>query len=160
MRILVVSDTHGRHANLDKILETVGQIDMFVHLGDVENGEFYLDAVIECEKHIIGGNNDFFSDLPREEEFYIGKKKVFITHGHPYGVSAGTEELKRAGTSRGVDIVMFGHTHRPYLEIGEEITLLNPGSVSYPRQSGRKAGYMIITVEPDGELSYQQKFLN
>ena len=69
MRILVVSDTHGRHANLDKILETVGQIDMFVHLGDVENGEFYLDAVIECEKHIIGGNNDFFSDLPREEEF-------------------------------------------------------------------------------------------
>ena len=160
MRVLVVSDTHGRHTNLDKILEMVGPMDMFIHLGDVENGEFYLDVVIECEKHIIGGNNDFFSDLPREEEFYIGKKKVFITHGHSYGVSAGTEELKRAGISRGADIVMFGHTHRPYLEVGEEITLLNPGSVSYPRQSGRKASYMIITMDSKGELSYQQQFLD
>lgn len=160
MRILVVSDTHGRHTNLDQILKKVGEMDMFIHLGDVENGDVYLDVIIECEKHIVGGNNDFFSGLPREDEFYIGKKKVYITHGHQYGVAYGVEEIKREGLSRGADIVMFGHTHRPYLEIGENITILNPGSVSYPRQAGRKSSYMIIELNKDGEISYQQNFLD
>ena len=41
---------------------------------------------------------------------------------------------------------MFGHTHRPYLDQGKEITVLNPGSVSYPRQEGRKGSYMIMEM--------------
>ena len=36
MRILIVSDTHGRHQALDRALEEAGAIDMFIHLGDVE----------------------------------------------------------------------------------------------------------------------------
>ena len=69
MKILIVSDTHGRHQALDRALEEAGKIDMFIHLGDVEGGEDYLEAVVECEKHIIRGNNDFFTELTREEEF-------------------------------------------------------------------------------------------
>ena len=84
MKILIVSDTHAKHGNLDYVLEQAGSIDLFIHLGDVEGDEEYLDAVIECEKHIVRGNNDFFSRLPREEEFDIGKYHVFITHGHYY----------------------------------------------------------------------------
>ena len=76
MRILIVSDTHGRHGNLDRALEEAGEIDVFIHLGDVEGGEEYIDAVVECEKHMVRGNNDFFTDLPREEEFYLDKYKV------------------------------------------------------------------------------------
>lgn len=87
MKILVVSDTHGRHANLDRALKETGEIDGFIHLGDIEGGENYIDAVVSCEKHMVRGNNDFFSDLPREEEFYLGKYKVFITHGHAYYAS-------------------------------------------------------------------------
>ena len=63
MRILIVSDTHGRHQALDRALEEVGEIDMFIHLGDVEGGEDYLEAVVECEKHIIRGNNDFLQNF-------------------------------------------------------------------------------------------------
>lgn len=159
MRVLVVSDTHGRHTNLDRILQEVGRIDMFVHLGDVEDGDVYIDVVVECEKHIIGGNNDYFSALPREEDFYIGTHKVYITHGHQYSVSYETESIKKAGLERGADIVMFGHTHKPFLEIGEDITLLNPGSVSYPRQKGRQPGYMILELDKKGEITYHQCYL-
>ncbi|MDU7709238.1 MAG: metallophosphoesterase family protein, partial [Clostridium sp.] len=87
MKVLIVSDTHGNHYNLDRILDQAGTVDMFIHLGDVEGGEEYLDAVVDCEKHMVKGNNDFFSDLPKEEEFSIGNYKVFITHGHGYYVS-------------------------------------------------------------------------
>ena len=94
MRILIVSDTHGYHRNLDRALESAGAVDMFIHLGDVEGGEEYINAVVACEKHIVRGNNDFFSELPKEDEFYIGEKKVFITHGHTYCVSLDPQQVK------------------------------------------------------------------
>lgn len=159
MKILIVSDTHGRHRNLDRALERECPVDMFIHLGDVEGGETYIDAVVECEKHVVKGNNDFFSDLPREEEFYIGSRKVFITHGHNYYVSLDPERIKDEGRARQSDIVMFGHTHRPYLDIDDDITVLNPGSLSYPRQEGRKGSYMILEIDEEGEAAYQEKFL-
>ena len=49
MRVLIVSDTHGRHTSLDRALKEAGEIDMFIHLGDVEGGEDYIEAV-------VGGN--------------------------------------------------------------------------------------------------------
>lgn len=160
MRVLIVSDTHGRHGNLDRVLEQTGKIDMFIHLGDVEGDEEYLEAVIECEKHIVRGNNDFFSYLPKEEEFYIGKYKVFITHGHNYYVSLDSDMIREEGRARHADIVMFGHTHRPYLDREEDITVLNPGSLSYPRQEGRKCSYMIMELDKSDRLHFAEKFLD
>jgi putative phosphoesterase len=111
------------------------------------------------KKHMIRGNNDFFSYLPAEEEFWIGKKKVFITHGHSYYVSMETEQIREEGAARNADIIMFGHTHRPYFEERDGITVLNPGSLSFPRQEGRRGSYMIL--ETDGEEKYEfvQHFL-
>lgn len=160
MRVLIVSDTHGNHRNLDKILDRVGRIDMFIHLGDVEGGEAYLDAVVDCEKHMVRGNNDFFSDLPKEEEFYIGKYKTFISHGHGYFVSLDAEYIKEEGESRSADIVMFGHTHKPYFDRTPEIIVLNPGSVSYPRQEGHKGSYMVLELDEEDNLDFQQCFLD
>ncbi len=39
MKILIVSDTHGKHKNLKEILSRVKDIDLMIHLGDVEGGE-------------------------------------------------------------------------------------------------------------------------
>ena len=159
MRVLIVSDTHGRHGGLDRALQEAGNIDMLIHLGDVEGGETYIDAVADCEKHIIRGNNDFFSELPREEEFYIGSHKVFITHGHAYYVSLDPEYIREEGKARGAEIVMFGHTHRPFFEDDNGIIVLNPGSLSFPRQEGRKGSYIILEMDEDGGLEFSQKYL-
>ena len=102
MKVLIVSDTHGRHTGLDRVLEKEGKIDLFIHLGDIEGGESYINSVVECEKHMVRGNNDFFSDLPREEEIDIGGYKAFITHGHPYYVSLDSEYIREEGAARKV----------------------------------------------------------
>ncbi len=159
MKVLIISDTHGNHRNLDKILELVPHIDMLIHLGDVEGGEEYLNKVLRCEKHMVRGNNDFFSDLPKEDEFYIGRYKVFITHGHGHYVSLDPEYIKAEGIARHADIVMFGHTHRPFFYESDEITVLNPGSVSYPRQEGRKGSYMLMELDKEEKLHFQQCYL-
>lgn len=156
MRILVISDSHGKNDDVKRVLEQVGEIDMFIHLGDVERGPDYIKELAGCETHMISGNNDYDIDLPDSDTFMIGDKKVFITHGHRFYVGGGVEHLKQYAIESGYDIVMYGHTHVPYLERTPEVTILNPGSISYPRQDGRQHTFMIIEVDNKGELHYHK----
>ena len=114
MRVLIISDTHGRHTAFDRAIMEAGKIDYLVHLGDTEGGEDYIEAFCGCPAYILAGNNDFFSRNLREMEIYFGKKKAFMAHGHQYSVSLGVERILDEGRSRNADIVMFGHTHRPH----------------------------------------------
>ena len=68
MRILIVSDTHGKHKNLKEILTRVKDIDLMIHLGDVEGGEEEIVQMAGCPVEMVSGNNDFFSDLEREKD--------------------------------------------------------------------------------------------
>lgn len=52
-----------------------------------------------------------------------------------------------------------GHTHRPYLEQDKGITVLNPGSLSYPRQEGRKPSYMIMDLDRNGEAHFTINYI-
>lgn len=161
MKILVVSDTHRKDDNLKRVLSEECPLDMLIHLGDAEGSEHFIPDWVnpECRMEMVLGNNDFFSRLDREREIDIAGHKAFITHGHYYGVSMGPEGLVDEAKSRGCDIAMYGHTHRPFLDVIDGVTVLNPGSLSYPRQEGRRPSYMIIHVDADGKMDYQQKYL-
>lgn len=159
MKVLIVSDTHKHHENLIRVLERVGKIDLMIHLGDAEGYEDDIADMAGCPMEIVAGNNDFFSTLPREKELQIGKYKILITHGHYYYVSTGVEDIKKDAAGRGMDIVMFGHTHRPLLERGKGIIALNPGSISYPRQEGRKPSYAIMEIDKAGEAHFTIEYL-
>lgn len=159
MRILIVSDTHKAHGNLERALEKEGLLDMLIHLGDVEGKADYIEAVAGCPVHMVSGNNDFFSDLPWEEEFFIGDHHVFITHGHGYFVGMNEDRLKAEARGRGADIVMYGHTHMPALTVEPDLITLNPGSISYPRQKGRKPSYILMEVDQDGKVSCEIRYL-
>lgn len=159
MKILIVSDTHGRDTTLKHLLEQVKPIDMLIHCGDVEGSEDYIRSLAQCPVHIVAGNNDFFCDLPREEEFLIGKYRVLLTHGHYYYITMGTQMIKEDAKARGFDIVMFGHTHRPYLEQDKGIVVLNPGSLSFPRQEGRKPSFIIMDLDRKGEAHFTINYL-
>ena len=107
----------------------------------------------------MGGNNDFFSELPREEDFEIQGKHIFITHGHYYYVTMNEEYLKKEAKKRGVDIVMYGHTHRPAYSKKDGLITLNPGSIAYPRQIGREPSYMIMEIDENGTVNVQLMYV-
>ena len=159
MKILIVSDTHGRLANLEEVLEREGKIDMLLHLGDLENEEYSIEAIAEWPCYMVAGNNDLFSYLPKEREVQIGKYKVWMTHGHQYYVSMGTSRLREAAKARGVDIALFGHTHKPCVDDSDSPILINPGSVSYPRQEGRKASYVVMEIDQEGNAQFHLKYI-
>ena len=159
MRVLIVSDTHRSNANFLKVIEKIGPIDMLVHCGDVEGSEYLIENAAKCPVEIVSGNNDFFSQLPQEREFNIGKYRVWVTHGHTYYVSMGSEMLKQEAVARGVDIVFFGHTHRPVIEYGAGVIAVNPGSISYPRQDGRKPSYALMDIDRHGEAHFTISYI-
>lgn len=159
MKVLVMSDTHGLHENLDRVLEQECPCDLIIHLGDIEDAVTYIETAAGCPVEAVRGNNDYFSKLPDEKILTLNNRKILITHGHYYYVDAGIEHLMKEAHGRGVDIVMFGHTHRPIMRKRGELTALNPGSLSYPRQEGHKPSYSVMEINEKGETQIFFKFL-
>lgn len=161
MRIMIVSDTHGREENLERALEEAGRIDRLIHLGDVEGGEDYIRMITGViPVNMVAGNCDYWSsDLPEEIVLELGEHKAFLTHGHLYGVNGGVRHLRTKALEKGADIAMFGHTHRPYLEEDEGVLILNPGSLSFPRQEGRDPSYLIMEMDEQGKIECTPCFL-
>lgn len=159
MKVLVISDTHGYEGDVLRILYREKNIDLLIHCGDVEGGERKIREMCGCPCWFVKGNNDYFSDLPQHAVFKVGKYTIFVAHGHQYGVSVTKGRLEAEARKWGADIAMFGHTHYPYLEEKGDIILLNPGSLTYPRQEGRQGSYLLMELDGEGEAHFQQRFL-
>ena len=160
MRILIISDTHRKDENVEKILKKEGAFDRVIHLGDVEGSQKKLTRMVKCPMDMGAGNNDMFGDLPKEKELELCGHHILLTHGHYYYVSLDTAMLGSDAGARGFDIVLYGHTHRPKIEERGGVILANPGSVAYPRQEGRKPSYIIMKLEENGETDFEIKYLD
>lgn len=147
MKVLIVSDTHRHEDNLIKALEKEKNLDLLIHCGDVEGAEYEIENYAGCQTLFVAGNNDYFSRLSRELETQIGEFRVWVTHGHSYYVNANPEYIKKEARARKMDIVMFGHTHRPVIEQSKGLIVINPGSLTYPRQEGRRPSYAVMEIE-------------
>lgn len=160
LKVLIVSDSHGRNDYVKLAMEQAGTFDAFIHLGDVEDDVEELRSLAGCPSYIVMGNNDYGLGLPEHLNIIIGGKKIFLTHGHRYGVNYDLKRLGLLGTLNRMDIVMYGHTHYPYLDIGEDITMLNPGSLTYPRQEGRARTFLTMEIDEQGNVEFVWHELN
>ena len=160
MRILVISDTHRKDSNVEKILKKEGKFDRILHLGDVEGSQKKLVRMAGCPIDIVAGNNDILGELPKEKELELCGHHILMTHGHYYYVSLDTGMLASDAGARGFDIVLYGHTHRPKIEEKNGVILVNPGSVAYPRQEGRRPSYIIMQLDEKGKTDFEIKYLD
>lgn len=151
MKILIISDTHRKNEDFEKVLKATGPIDLLVHCGDVEGGEYYFSKAVDCPSYIVQGNNDYFSPLSPEVLFDAEGYRIWVTHGHKHFVSINRAFLVEEAKDRQANIVFFGHTHCPVVECVDGIWLVNPGSLSYPRQEGRRYTYAVAELNSESE---------
>ena len=52
-RALIVSDTHGREENLERVLAEIGMPDALIHLGDSEGGEDTIPMLVTCPVYMV-----------------------------------------------------------------------------------------------------------
>lgn len=168
MKILIVSDSHGRS---DRIYQAADleKPDMIIHLGDLEDMKSSVEQRLGAPKIpcvFIKGNCDYRSqgDLMSVSDFHLKGHRFFCTHGHLYSVNYGIDTLVYAAEEKNCDIVLFGHTHRPFNEFVEgsfgrpKVHVLNPGSISLPR-GGSPRSYMIMDLRDSGAYDVTLKTL-
>lgn len=148
MKIIVVSDTHGRTEALENLLarEDVRKADWLVHCGDIGDDERWLRNAFAGAVSIVAGNCDYFTDLPKELTVEREGRRFLITHGHRY-LSGGISRLWYRAKEEACDVVLFGHTHMPLVAEEDGVLFVNPGSVALPRQADRRRTYAVINVE-------------
>ena len=125
MKILVFSDSHGMVGFMQRIAEKE-KPDMILHLGDLESdcdGAFGDLRVVK-----VRGNCDFHSFEEKERFLDFGFTKIWMTHGHLYGVKSGLSSLLSHGEELGANVILYGHTHRRYLLETDRYTVMNPGT--------------------------------
>lgn len=150
-RILIMSDSHQRIENALRAIEQAGEIDLMIHAGDVGMDYLALSNACRVYNYIIQGNNDIYYPLPKHAIFQLGKYNVYVNHGHRLGVDYGTNSLEYKALEYGCNIAIYGHTHKPYFHKDDEMMVLNPGSITLPRQGDRKKTYMIMNIDDAGE---------
>lgn len=142
MKIIVISDSHG---NSQGILDAVFDENpaLILHLGDYERDcDKVRKAYPSINLRAVRGNGDFRGREPEYDEFVVLSKRVFMTHGHLYGVKTGLGSIVNSGLARGADILLFGHTHIPYYNVVEGMHIVNPGSIAFRGQT-----YAVLEIE-------------
>ena len=160
-KILVVSDNHRKLDNIYKLLDENPDIAYFIHLGDSEGNEDAIRTHLPkgCVSYFVQGNNDFFACLPKDAELRLGKEKLFLTHGHLYGVGFDLQGLADEARARNCSMALFGHTHRPFSRMVNGVLCINPGSINFPRQDDRKPSYAMFYLDKKGNLRTEAKYI-
>lgn len=118
MRILLISDSHGTIVN-----EDFNQYDLVIHCGDYGKSRQILE---DNKVKYVKGNCDEFG--PDELLLDIFGRKVFITHGHHYGVKESYDRIMYRALELNASVCVFGHTHIPIYKPSDDLLTLNPGA--------------------------------
>ncbi|WP_391592098.1 YfcE-like metallophosphoesterase [[Mycoplasma] cavipharyngis] len=159
--ILVVSDNHGSLDNIHHLIKKK-QYDAILHAGDYTcNCQDVL--LIHPKTYFTLGNNDFAQDIkfmsedgiyyPKDNAYVItiANYKFVIVHGHLqlegfYQLQV--SKFKQLAKKYHAQFVIFGQTHIPTYHQVDQIHILNPGSINFPRSNMGKT-YAEIEFEND-----------
>ena len=125
-----------------------------MYVAEVGEDIFILDCGLKYPENELLGIDVVIPDFTYLEENIDRVAGVFLTHGHRYQVNFGIQTLKEAALLRGADIAMYGHTHVPIINQGRDVTILNPGSLTLPRQDGFARTYILMEIDREGEAHF------
>ena len=159
MKILFISDIHGIDNNLKRIEKIIEKeiIDKLVVLGDLYyagptynqkykvNSKSVKEILTKYRDKIIclKGNCDSLVDI-KSSDFPICDNlalicvdglDIYLTHGNEYSFDK-NRKFNRKG------MLVYGHEHIPYIKKNNDMTYINVGSISLPRDDN-KPTYML-----------------
>lgn len=152
------SDSHGRIDHVMDIIKQYPKAEAVFHCGDICGEEERLRNATPHPVCIVRGNCDYSRELKECIITRFAGKKIALCHGHRYLMAGGSvDALRYWGMEQEADIVLFGHTHVPFVEQTSSLTLLNPGSISRPRQADYIPTYAVLEIEENGEIKIDIK---
>jgi len=125
VRLGVISDTHGLLRV--EVLDVFEGVDHILHGGDVGKWDVMVELQALAPVTAVYGNVDGFeirSKLPQVAEVELDGFRIVVTHGDQLG-SPTPAKLHEAFPD--AEIIVYGHTHKPLLELVDKtVTVMNP----------------------------------
>lgn len=137
--IIAFSDSHNVPLPT-RFLEITKENDFILFAGDGLPG--ISDFFMQENFFAVSGNCD--AKFKDEEILKIENTKVLLTHGHKYSVKNNMLSLLLRAKEIGAKLVVFGHTHTPFVETIDGVTFVNGGSMSTNRFGKRSYAYISI----------------
>ena len=142
-----MSDTHGDLSMVYEIYEKLNNIDCIIHCGDYQKDAYELEDHLGVPVVSVKGNCDG-ARLPDHQIVETPYGNILVTHGHLENAGYDYNQLLYAAEAKDCFAVCFGHTHVPMYEDFSGLHLINPGSLSRPRD-GSNGSYAILRCSED-----------
>jgi putative phosphoesterase len=119
-----------------------------------EIGQMSVDWTLE---HTGESAKRFMHDLPFDLRFELGGTRIRIVHGSPRKVNEYLFEDRPASSFERIaaladcDVLLFGHTHKPWMRAHGDVLFVNCGSVGKPKDGDPRASFAVLSSR-DGEL--------
>jgi putative phosphoesterase len=109
--------------------------------------------------HVTTDNKAFLRTLKPEIRFEANGRRVLLVHGSPRKINEylfedrPTSSFQRLAASSNADIIVYGHTHKPYTKLVDNVLFVNAGSVGKPKDRDWRACYAVLdTNEPAAQF--------
>ena len=132
MKILLISDTHGKNKIVDELYRIYPNMDYYLHAGD-SCTEGYALYPFES----VRGNCDY--DYNLNEQLLISTPMGNLLMKHVPNMLE--SDLKKLN----IKFFVFGHLHERHFELKNDIYYISPGSTSYEKDK-YKEGYVILEI--------------
>jgi len=100
--------------------------------------------------HVTADNKAFLRTLPAEVRIVADGKRILLVHGSPRKMNEYLFEdrpissFQRLAAASDADVIVFGHTHKPYEKVVDDVSFVNAGSVGKPKDLDWRAGYVML----------------
>ncbi len=151
-KIGIISDTHGMLR--PEVKELLTGCEMILHCGDINKKSILDELELIAPTFAVRGNNDreWAKDIPETRELDVFGIQVFMIHNKRMIPKEVMEE------SYGMDLILFGHSHRYEEKTEKGITLLNPGSCG-PRRFHQDITMALMYIESEKGTYQIEKIL-
>jgi len=135
MKIVILSDIHDNETNLNKCLKWCKEnnVEQIICLGDVTNSQSLKKlASFSGSIHLVKGNAEIYNSEEvkvYENIVFYGRVGVFELEGIVIGLCHEPFLFERL-LRRGVSIIFYGHTHKPWIEEKNKVKFVNPGTLN------------------------------
>lgn len=157
MQVGVLSDTHIHSldagiALAEKLLNgPFAEVDAILHAGDHVHP--YLDSCFyPVPWYGVRGNMDLQDNLPLQRIVKLAETRIGMVHG--WGTPSGIEKrVLQSFSPAAIDVLVFGHSHRPVCRTVGSLLLFNPGSPTDRRSAPyHTVGLLNLGTKVTGEI--------
>lgn len=108
------------------------------------------ESLVWTKAHVTKENKEFLRTLQSEIRFDADRTRVLLVHGSPRKINEYLFEdrpvssFQRLAATANADVVVFGHTHKPYSKLVDNVLFVNVGSVGKPKDGDWRACYALL----------------